>query len=66
MGEERVIFVGGTGLYFRALTEGLSDIPPVPETVRAAVRAKAEGRATPELHDELRARDPKTADAPQS
>ena len=32
------IFVGGTGLYFKALTEGLSDIPPVPEAVREAVR----------------------------
>jgi tRNA dimethylallyltransferase len=60
--EERpVVFVGGTGLYFRALTEGLSDIPTVPEAVRAKVRAKAEGRATPELHHELQARDPETA-----
>ena len=56
-----VIFVGGSGLYFRALTDGLSDIPPVPEAVRAEVRNKAEGRATAELHDELRARDPETA-----
>ena len=61
IGERPVIFVGGTGLYFRALTEGLSDIPPVPEAVRAEVRSKAEGRATPELHDELEARDPETA-----
>jgi tRNA dimethylallyltransferase len=61
IGERPVIFAGGTGLYFRALTEGLSDIPPVPEAVRAEVRGKAEGRATPELHDELVARDPETA-----
>ena len=61
IGERPVIFVGGTGLYFRALTEGLSDIPPVPEAVRAEVRSKAEGRATAELHDELQARDPETA-----
>jgi tRNA dimethylallyltransferase len=61
IGEGRVVFVGGTGLYFRALTEGLSDIPPVPEAVRAEVRARAEGRATPELHDDLAARDPETA-----
>ena len=61
IGERPVIFVGGTGLYFRALTEGLSDIPPVPESVRAEVRGQAEGRATPELHDELAARDPETA-----
>ncbi len=31
----RPIFVGGTGLYFRALTEGLAEIPPVPPEVRA-------------------------------
>jgi tRNA dimethylallyltransferase len=61
IGARPAIFVGGTGLYFRALTEGLSDIPPVPEAVRAAVRSRAEGRATPDLHDELRARDPETA-----
>jgi tRNA dimethylallyltransferase len=48
-----LVFVGGTGLYFRALTEGLSDIPPVPEAVRARVRAAAEGRETPALHEEL-------------
>ena len=59
--ERPVVFVGGTGLYFRALTEGLSEIPSVPEAVRTEVRAKAEGRATPELHDELQARDPETA-----
>jgi tRNA dimethylallyltransferase len=56
-----VVFVGGTGLYFRALTEGLSDIPPVPEEVRARVRAKAEGRATPELHADLARLDPEAA-----
>jgi tRNA dimethylallyltransferase len=61
IGEGPIIFVGGTGLYFRALTEGLSDIPPVPEAVRAAVRSKAEGRATGELHNELQALDPETA-----
>ena len=61
IGEGPIIFVGGTGLYFRALTEGLSDIPPVPEAVRAAVRSRAEGRATGELHDELQALDPETA-----
>jgi tRNA dimethylallyltransferase len=60
-GERPVVFVGGTGLYFRALTEGLSDIPPVPEAVRAEVRANAQGRATPELHDQLQAHDPETA-----
>ncbi|MDW3221376.1 MAG: tRNA (adenosine(37)-N6)-dimethylallyltransferase MiaA [Paracoccaceae bacterium] len=31
---ERPIIVGGTGLYFQALTQGLADIPPTPESVR--------------------------------
>lgn len=56
-----LIFVGGTGLYFRALTEGLSDIPRVPEAVRAAVRAEAEGEPTPALHARLAACDALTA-----
>jgi tRNA dimethylallyltransferase len=56
-----LIFVGGSGLYFRALTEGLSDIPHVPEALRAEVRAQAEGVATPTLHARLAAADPLTA-----
>lgn len=59
----RAIVVGGTGLYIKALLDGLSDIPPVPDTVREAVRAHAGGRPTPDLHAELRARDPATAAA---
>jgi tRNA dimethylallyltransferase len=55
------IFVGGTGLYFKAMTQGLSDIPSVPEEVRAGVRARAEGRPAEDLHAELMARDPVTA-----
>lgn len=55
------IFVGGTGLYFRALTRGLSDIPPVPAEVRAKVRGEAEGIATAELHARLAGVDAKTA-----
>lgn len=47
------ILVGGTGLYFKAVTEGFSAMPPVPEDVRAAFRADAEGRETAALHAEL-------------
>jgi tRNA dimethylallyltransferase len=61
IGEKSVIFVGGTGLYFRALTEGLSDMPAVAAAVRAETRAGADGRATPDLHAELAALDPETA-----
>ena len=34
-----VVIVGGTGLYFRALTEGLAEIPPIPATIRAEADA---------------------------
>jgi tRNA dimethylallyltransferase len=42
-----VVIVGGTGLYFSALTEGLADIPPTPPEVRlrADARMATEGRA---------------------
>ena len=56
------VFVGGTGLYFKALLQGLSDIPKVPEEIRSAVRARAEGRPVAELHAELTACDPATAE----
>ena len=55
------IVTGGTGLYFKALTQGLSDIPPVPDAVRAAVRAEAEGQTPDALHALLAASDPVTA-----
>ena len=55
------ILVGGTGLYFKALTEGLSEMPAVPEQVRDAVRAEAAGRETQALHAWLASRDPATA-----
>jgi len=61
IGERPVVFVGGAGLYFRALTEGLSHMPAVPGAVRERMRARAEGRATADLHAELAAVDPATA-----
>lgn len=52
------ILVGGTGLYFKALTDGLSAIPNVPESVRSKVRADAEGQPSADLHAELARLDP--------
>ena len=52
------VFTGGTGMYFKALTRGMSDIPAVPEEVRARVRAEAEGVAPQVLHERLAAVDP--------
>lgn len=56
------VLVGGTGLYFKALTDGFSAMPPVPESVRAAFRARAEGQDTAALHAELSACDPAMAE----
>ena len=55
------IVVGGTGLYFKALTQGLSAVPPTPPETRAAVRARAEAVGTAALHEELMRRDPEMA-----
>ncbi|RMD90640.1 MAG: tRNA (adenosine(37)-N6)-dimethylallyltransferase MiaA [Alphaproteobacteria bacterium] len=56
------ILVGGTGLYFRALLEGLADVPPIPDALqhRIATRLAVEGPAA--LYAELRARDPLMAE----
>ena len=56
-----LIFVGGTGLFFKAMTEGLSELPEVPDGVRETTRAEAVGVATPDLHAKLAALDPLTA-----
>ena len=55
------ILVGGTGLYFKALTRGLAAVPPVPEGVRAMVRARLETEGAGALHAELARRDPASA-----
>jgi len=55
------IFVGGTGLYFTALTKGLAEILPIPAAVREAARKKLDAIGVAALHGELAARDPETA-----
>ncbi len=52
------IFIGGTGLYFKALTRGLSAVPPIPQEVRDDVRARMEREGVEALHAELVRRDP--------
>lgn len=56
------VFVGGTGLYFKALTGGLSDMPDVPATIRAKWRQRLSDDGPWALHAELGARDPEMAD----
>lgn len=55
------IFVGGTGLYFTALTDGLADIPPTPPEIRDAARALLDDIGVEALHATLTDRDPLTA-----
>ena len=52
------IFVGGTGLNFRALTDGLSEIPEVPSGVREVTRSLLAEIGNEEFHARLAARDP--------
>jgi tRNA dimethylallyltransferase len=52
------VLVGGTGLYFKALTRGLSAVPPVPAEIRNSVRARLEAKGAAALHAELLQRDP--------
>ncbi len=62
-GQNRLpIFVGGSGLYFKALTRGLSAVPPIPPEVREAVRARLERDGVEALHAELAQRDPASAE----
>jgi len=53
------ILIGGTGLYFKALTKGLSPIPSIPDAVRQRVRALSDDADA--LHARLTSLDPETA-----
>jgi tRNA dimethylallyltransferase len=52
------LLVGGTGLYFTALLEGLSDMPEADAAVRAAITAEAAERGWQDMHAELTRLDP--------
>ena len=55
------ILVGGTGLYFKALTSGLAAVPPIPAEIRGHVRARMASEGAAALHGELAGLDPATA-----
>ena len=57
----RPILVGGTMLYFKALLEGLDDMPGTDLAVRAEIEAEAGEKGWPALHAELERIDPETA-----
>ena len=55
------LLVGGTMLYFKALLEGLNDMPAADPQVRAQIQAEAEVAGWPAMHAQLQAVDPQTA-----
>lgn len=55
------LLVGGTGLYFRALIEGLSEMPAADAEVRAGLRARMAEEGLPALHARLQMLDPASA-----
>ncbi len=55
------IIVGGTGLYFSALTRGLAPIPPIPQAIRERSAAMRAGGDLGRMQDDLRRLDPETA-----
>lgn len=55
------VIVGGTGLYFKALLEGLSPIPDIPDDIRASWREQAREKPAADLHALLAQRDPEMA-----
>ena len=59
--DRAAILVGGTGLYFRALTSGLAAVPPIPADIRALVRGRLQSEGAPPLYAELARLDPLTA-----
>lgn len=55
------LLVGGTMMYFRALTEGIAELPPANEVIRRAIDAEALQQGWPALHEELASVDPDAA-----
>ncbi len=55
------LLAGGTMLYFKALRDGLSDLPPADAALRRAIDEDAAARGWPALHAELAALDPEAA-----
>ena len=62
LGEGRVpLLVGGTMMYFRALTGGIADLPSADANIRATIDAQAQQQGWPAMHERLRAVDPEAA-----
>jgi tRNA dimethylallyltransferase len=60
-GDAPLIVAGGTGLYFKALTEGLAEVPPIPREIGDGVRQRMRAEGPLALHGELAEVDPEGA-----
>jgi len=56
------LLVGGTMMYFRALTEGIAALPSADDDIRRAIDAEAEDKGWPALHEDLQQVDPAAAE----
>jgi tRNA dimethylallyltransferase len=56
------LLVGGTMLYFKALRDGLSDLPQANAEIRSDIETRAHAEGWPALHAELAKRDPQAAE----
>lgn len=55
------LLVGGTMLYYKALLQGLADLPQADASIRAVIDADATAKGWPAMHAELARHDPETA-----
>lgn len=55
------IVVGGTGLYFKLLTTGIADVPPIPPAIRLRLRERVAAEGPAAMHAELQRADPEGA-----
>ena len=55
------LLVGGTMMYFRALTEGIAELPAADDAIRRSIDAEAAERGWPAMHAELQGVDPAAA-----
>lgn len=63
LGDQPALLVGGTGLYFNALTQGLAEIPPVPVALRDQLQSQFDEIGEPEFRRLLAEHDPQSAAA---
>ena len=59
--EHAAVLVGGTGLYFNALTRGIAAVPPIPPDIRQHVRERLASNGVAALYAELKEHDPAAA-----